>query len=210
MIFFTVAAFDFDNTLTDRDSFLPFLFFTHGFWKTIYQLFLLTPYFLAFLIGLSSRQQVKEMIITRFFKGMPMGQLEALGKKYADEKLDHYVKAEGLKKIRWHLALGHRCVLVSAAPDFYLKYWGERHGFESTLSSKLAVSPNGQVTGKLEGANCWGPEKKRRLLEYLGPIEYELYAYGDSRGDEELLSMADFSFYRSFGQIRKKRENDEH
>lgn len=198
----TIAAFDFDKTLIDRDSFVPFLFFAAGSANTILNLITLFPIFLGFSIGFYSRQQVKEAIISRFFQGIPIDHLEALGKRYALERLDQYLKPAAMRKFRWHKALGHRCILVSAAPDFYLKYWGENHGFEATLASHLAISDQGLVTGKLEGLNCRGPEKKRRLIEYLGPIEYELYAYGDSEGDAELLSMADFPFYRSFGHHR--------
>ncbi len=198
--FDTIAAFDFDKTLTDRDSFLPFLFFAAGFYNTIFNLFPLTPVFLAFIFGIYSRQEVKEAILTRFFKGIPIDHLEKLGKRYAEEKLDQFLKPEGMKCFKWHKALGHRCILVSAAPDFYLKYWGAKHGFEACLASELAVSPDGIVTGRLNGLNCRGPEKKRRLLEYLGSIEYELYAYGDSPGDAELLAMANFPFYRTFGR----------
>lgn len=198
----TIAAFDFDKTLTDRDSFLPFLFFAVGFSNAILNLIPLTPVFLGFLIGIYSRQQVKESILTRFFKDIPIDHLEKLGKRYSEEKLDLYLKPEAMRCFKWHKALGHRCIIVSAAPDFYLKYWGAKHGFEATLASELAVSSSGLVTGKLEGLNCRGPEKERRLLEYLGPIEYELYAYGDSAGDAELLQMADFPFYRSFGKHR--------
>ena len=46
------------------------------------------------------------------------------------------------------------------------------------------------------GANCRGPQKVVRLRAWLDArygddIDVELWAYGDSSGDEELLAFAD-------------------
>lgn len=194
-----VAAFDFDHTLINRDSLLPFLFYAEGYLQTGYRLGALCPVFVSFLVGKSSRQEVKEQILTRFFKGRAMEDLQAIGNRYADEKLDGYLKPEALERLRWHQAQGHRCVVVSASPEFYLKPWAARHGIEAVLASRLELTPTGELTGRLVGLNCWGAEKKNRLEAYLGPKEgYELYVYGDSRGDQELLALADHPYYRKY------------
>lgn len=194
-----IAAFDFDHTLINRDSLLPFLFYAEGYLQTVYRLGALSPVFASFLIGKSSRQQVKEKILTRFFRGRAMEELQALAKRYADEKLDGYLKPEALKRLMWHQSQGHRCVVVSASPEFYLKPWAARHGIEAVLASRLELTSTGELTGRLVGLNCWGAEKTRRLEAYLGPKEgYKLYAYGDSRGDQELLALADHPYYRTF------------
>jgi phosphatidylglycerophosphatase C len=194
-----VAAFDFDHTLIDRDSLLPFLFYAQGPIKTSVKLISLVPDFIRYGIRSLSRQEIKERILTCFFKGWSYHDLERLGKDYADNVLDHFVKTEALQKIRWHQTQGHRCIVVSASPHFYLSPWASRHGFEAVLSSVLQIDPQNSVTGHLIGINCWGPEKVRRLLEYLGPREsFQLYAYGDSHGDSELLEIADFPFYQTF------------
>jgi phosphatidylglycerophosphatase C len=58
---------------------------------------------------------------------------------------------------------------------------------------------DGRVTGRLAGANCYGPEKVRRLLALNPEREsYTLFAYGDGRGDRELLAAADHPYYRCF------------
>jgi HAD superfamily hydrolase (TIGR01490 family) len=194
-----VAAFDFDHTLIDRDSLLPFLFYAQGSIKASAKLISLIPDFIRYLIRRLSRQEIKERILTCFFKGWNYSDLEELGREYAADVLDRYVKKEALQKLRWHQTQGHRCILVSASPNFYLSPWAGRHGFETVLSSVLQTDPQSHVTGHLIGINCWGPEKVRRLLDYLGPREgFHLYAYGDSRGDSELLAIADFPFYQSF------------
>lgn len=195
-----VAVFDFDHTLTDRDSLLPFLLSVQGKWKTFCLLILLTPSFISYLMGSLSRQEIKERILFRFIGGMSFNEIERLGTEYAHNQLDQYLKPEAVKRLSWHQSLGHRCLLVSASLEFYLIPWAKRRGFEAVLGSRLQISPEGKVTGELIGLNCWGLEKEQRLMSYLGQKKpRQLYVYGDSRGDREILALADFPFYRNFG-----------
>jgi HAD superfamily hydrolase (TIGR01490 family) len=193
-----IAIFDFDHTLTNRESLVPFLFYAQGFCKTIYYLTLLSPAFVQYGVGHISRQEMKEKILTRFIGGKSFTDVQALGKQYADNQLDRYLKPEAIKRLTWHQSQGHRCILVSASVEFYLIPWAMRHGFEAVIASRLEVTPDGYVTGRLAGLNCWGPEKERRLLAYLGAEHPQLYVYGDSRGDQEILALAHYPFYRKF------------
>lgn len=194
-----VALFDFDHTLTRKDSLLPFLFHLKGFWQTLYFLFLLTPHFLAYTLRRVSRQEIKEKIIAQFMKGVLLSQLEIEAREYAHTKLDLYLKPAAIKRLRWHQSRGHLCLIVSASLDLYLIPWAQRQGFEAVLSSQLEVDLEGRVTGRLKGNNCWGMEKKKRIESYLKSTKpYLLYAYGDSLGDQEMLEMADYAFFRTF------------
>jgi HAD superfamily hydrolase (TIGR01490 family) len=194
-----VAAFDFDHTLIDRDSLLPFLIYIQGIWKTSYHLAVLGPAFVRYLTGHLSRQGVKEKILSRFMGGKLFTEVQALGQIYADQQLDDYLKPKAIERLAWHQAQGHRCILVSASLEIYLKPWAIRHGFEEVLASRLELTETGHIMGHLEGLNCWGSEKERRLLAYLGPKEnYTLYVYGDSRGDQEMLALADYPHYHTF------------
>ena len=48
--------------------------------------------------------------------------------------------------------------------------------------------PRDRFTGKLDGANCRGAEKVRRLREVFGEDMMRLEAaYGDTSGDKEML-----------------------
>jgi phosphoserine phosphatase len=67
------------------------------------------------------------------------------------------------------------------------------------IGTKLEVK-DGILTGQLATKNCYGSEKVRRIREIYNIDECEhIYAYGDSRGDKELLDFADESFYQFFG-----------
>lgn len=195
-----IAAFDFDGTITDCDSLIPFLLRTVGYCKGCAYLLSLSPTFLLFFLGRASRLQLKERTLARCFKGLSLHFLREKGKEFASgETLKRHLKFSALQRLRWHQQQGHRCVLISANLDVYLEPWANLMGFQDCLTSKLAIDAQGRVTGKLEGGNCRGAEKTRRLEQLLGPREnYLLYAYGDSDGDHELLAYADYPFYRTF------------
>lgn len=195
----TVAAFDFDGTLTYHDSLIPFLCFMFGHPKTYAKLLGLLPYLAAFPLGLISRKDAKEAILTAFLKDSALRFLETQAALFAKEPLMKLVKPQAWQKYQWHLSQGHTCVLISANLSLYLTPFGKQAGFTHILATELATSADQLLTGKLLGENCWGEEKVRRLDALFGPKkEYLLYAYGDSKGDEPLLKLADFPFYRHF------------
>ena len=170
-----------------------------GYAKTAGGIALALPMLAACGLHIVTRQAAKEAILKNVINGLPENLLRQKGVLFAEGPLNERIKPEGLKKLRWHQSEGHRCILISASLDVYLKPWAEKMGFNDFITSSLQVDSKGHVSGLLKGLNCWGPEKKRRLLELVGPKDsFELYAYGDSRGDRELLDLADHPFYRTF------------
>jgi phosphatidylglycerophosphatase C len=190
-----IAAFDFDGTITYRDTLLPFLKNVQGSFSTIKSLGMLLPCFIKFEIGQMTRAEVKEEILQQFLKGVPEETLCELGKRFASEYIPSKVKPEAIKRIQWHQRQGHRCVLVSANVEFHLIPWAKSVGIDDVIATRCEVS-QGVLTGHLLGNNCWGKEKLNRLSELVGSRDsYVLYAYGDSKGDYELLQAADYSFF---------------
>ncbi len=194
-----VAAFDFDGTLTRRDTLFPFLLFVVGdpvfAWKFLLSLPLLTGYAL----GLIRNDIAKQRVLTRFLADMELADLQQKGEQFAEQKLPGMLRSEAVSRLGWHLQNGHRCVVVSASLELYLQPWVLKMGFSDALGSKLETRADGRVSGNLLGENCFGPEKLRRLDALLGERSgYTLYAYGDSRGDKELLSGADHAFFKKF------------
>lgn len=192
-----VAAFDFDGTLTYKDTLLPFLFFVAGPLTGCYKLALQLPSVAWSLLRNHSRQTIKEGVLKRFLGKMTTEQAERLGQQFAFTQLHKHLKPDALERLHWHREQGHHCILISANLNIYLYPWAKKAGFHDVITSICEVEPHGTLTGRLVGLNCWGPEKVRRLLETLGTQhQYTLYAYGDSLGDKELLEAADFPFYR--------------
>ncbi len=81
-------------------------------------------------------------------------------------------------------------MLVSASLSLYLEPFADAVGFDDVIATRLEED-SGYLTGRLYGRNVRGPEKAARLRGLLGPDLAELWAYGDSAGDRQLLEMAD-------------------
>lgn len=194
-----VAAFDFDGTLTYRDTLLPFLKYAKGPFYIYSRLVLHALHLLAALKS-TSRQKIKESILTSCIAGMSEVEVRKKGTEFAARSLPHLMRPDALHRISWHLEQGHLCILVSANLDLYLEPWAKKMGFHAAITSQCEISSQGFVTGRLSGLNCRGPEKVRRLLQEIGPREtFTLFAYGDSEGDRELLSIADYAYYQRLG-----------
>jgi HAD superfamily hydrolase (TIGR01490 family) len=154
---------------------------------------------IGYFFGLSTRQQIKEGLLQNTIGGIPLEIVKEKGKEFARKKIRAKLKPEAMRKLQWHQNQGHRCILVSANLDVYLEPWSQMEKLQETLCSILQVDDNGRITGFLKGKNCRGEEKTKRLLALLGDRKsFILYAYGDSKGDKEMLEIADFPFYRKF------------
>lgn len=193
----TVAAFDFDGTLTYFDSFLPFLFFSFGKAKTFSKLFFQLPVFFLYCIGKRSRKQVKENLLAAFLKGMAQNDVSDLGKKFAEGPLSCLIREKAFEKLKWHQDQGHISILISANFSFYLSHWASCAGFDHILATDAAIDKNHLLTGKIQGENCYGKEKVKRLKALIKE-PFTLYAYGDSPGDKDLLELADYPFFKKF------------
>lgn len=195
----TIAAFDFDGTISYCDSLIPFLWTFAGTGKTVKNLILCLPQFLQFLNNKHLRQISKEHLLKKFLKGSEYELVSNAGQNYADGLLNKLVKPEALERIKWHKSEKHIMALISANLTIYLEPWSKNLGIEYVLASELEIDEKKLITGKLKGKNCWGAEKVAKLEKTFGPKEnYVLYAYGNSRGDKELLELADYPFYRTF------------
>lgn len=192
-----VAAFDFDGTLTHRDSLLPFLLYTTGLPAFASNMLVLLPTLAGYVLGMIANDVAKQRLLTRFFFGTPIERLRAQAEQFAAQRLPGLIRPAALRRLAWHKRQGHRCVVISASLELYVRPWALQAGFDEVIGSRLEASADGRVSGRLLEGNCFGSEKVRRLEALLDDRNgYTLYAYGDSRGDRELLSGADFAFYR--------------
>lgn len=191
-----VAAFDFDGTLTTRDSLLPFLHMVVGRWRFIWGLIITSPALISYALKLIPNWQAKESVLTHFLKGLTEQRLQQLGQRFATQKMSKLLRPAALQRLRWHREHGHHIVLVSASLEAYLIPWAESMRFDQVAGTQLEVQ-DGYLTGRILGKNCYGPEKVKRLQAMLGDLsQYCIYAYGDSRGDRELLDVANYPYYR--------------
>jgi len=180
----TVAAFDVDGTLTRRDTFLPFLVELCG----------PAPVGRALAAAAArqgrSRDALKAAVVRRLLAGRSADEVLAAGRAYAGRVVERRLRPDAVARLRWHQQSGHAVLLVSASPTAYLDEVGRLLGVDAVLATAFDVGADGRLTGELLGLNCRGPEKVRRVTDWLGGRTATLWAYGDSRGDRELLAMA--------------------
>lgn len=193
----TVAAFDFDVTITTKDTFVPFLVLAFGRLR-VYQAFLwlaLDGFMVLFKI--ESRDRFKELIVNALFKGQSVDRLKNIGQEHA-RKIKNLVRPSALHRISWHKERGHRLVMVSASLDLYLEPIAAELGFNDLLCTRLS-SDGCTFDGGLSGRNCRGPEKAVLLKNLLGDLSgFEIHGYGDSNGDNELLAVSTHPHWRPF------------
>lgn len=194
-----VAAFDFDGTLTRRDTLLPFLLHLLGWATLLRHAVRLFPVLAAYALGWMSNGAAKEKVLMRCLAGWSRAELECAAESFAAQRMPGLLRAEAMQRLAWHQRQGHRCVVVSASLELYVRPWAVRAGCTEVLATRLDFMAQPTVSGRFSGENCYGGEKVRRLEACLGARDgYTLYAYGDSRGDAELLAYADHRYYRNF------------
>ncbi len=184
------AAFDFDGTLTRKDSLLPFLQQVLGNARLTSVLALQSPWLAAYAMGWLANDRTKERLLRHTLGGMQRDELLQQGRRYAEHTLPGLLRSSILQRLRQHQELGHTCVLVTASLTLYTEPWGRAAGFAQVIGSEMTYDDRGCATGALSGGNCYGAEKEKRLRAIL-PANARLYAYGDSLGDREMLAMAD-------------------
>lgn len=192
-----VAAFDFDGTLTHRDTMFPFLLHAVGMTAFIRNVLMLAPTLAGYGLGLIRNDIAKERVFTRFLAGMHRDELSLMATQFAEQSVPRLLRPEAMRRLKWHMSQGHHCVIISASLENYVQPWALSVCFDDVIATRLEILEDGHISGKLSGANCFGTEKAKRLEALLGPRDsYTLYAYGDSSGDRELLKMADHAYYR--------------
>lgn len=184
-----VAAFDVDGTLTTRDCVVPFLRRSLGTPRVSVAL-ARHPIHLVIALIRRDRDRVKELAVSAF-AGRSAAAIAVEGERFAADVEEHSMRPDSRARLAWHRRQGHQVVLVSASLDAYLRPLGERLGVDGVLCATLDVGADGNLTGRLVGRNCRGPEKVARLEAWLAGRDVELWAYGDSAGDRELLARAD-------------------
>jgi phosphatidylglycerophosphatase C len=187
----TVAAFDFDGTLTHHDTFVPFLTRVRGRAAVARALAANAPSLLRTLTGAQARHRAKESLLIATVRGWWLDELRPIAEDFARHVVDHELRPDRLARLRWHQQQGHQVVIVSASPELYVGAVGRLLGCTHVIATRLEVDRRGRVTGRLFGANVRGPEKQRLLRDWLGDHPVHLWAYGDSAGDADMLALAD-------------------
>ena len=186
-----VAVFDFDGTLTTKDTFLEFIRFTYGTAKLYMGLVRYLPLLVFMKMHLYPNWKAKEIIFSHFYQHWKYQDFQ---KKCQEFKaiIDHYKRESSISALNNHLQKKHTVYVVSASIEEWVKPWCEQLNISGVIGTQIEVDSKGVITGRFLSKNCYGQEKVNRfLLQEPNRTEYYLYAYGDSKGDQQMLTFAD-------------------
>lgn len=192
-----LVAFDFDGTLTSQDSFIAFLRWREGRRAWLAGVAALTPAALRYLAD-RDRGRIKAAAVKRFLAGLARAELEAEAQAFATERGRALLRPDALRAWRRWQGDGARCVIVTASPELTVAPIARALGADRLIGTRLALDAQDRLTGALDGANCRGLEKVRRLKEAFGDDVALEAAYGDTDGDREMLALAEEKGFRVF------------
>ena len=201
-----IAAFDFDGTLVPGDSLPRYLIRLLGRRRFASALSASGPA-MAAAYRSSGRDGAKAALLLRAVAGVDAERATAVGESFS-RVLAGQVRPGMSERIEWHRGQGHRLVLVSASLGLYLIPFGRLRDFDEVIATALEVGPDGRLTGRLMGANVRAAQKAVLLKDWIGEVPATVWAYGDSRGDREMLAMADFpTMLGRRGRLRRSSVN---
>ena len=194
-----IVAFDFDGTLTIRDSFTEFLRWRAGPGAWALGLVKLAPAVAAYARD-RDRGRIKAASVKEFLKGVDRHTLEAEAERFAEEIWPRFMRPDALKVWNdWGERGAHR-VIVTASPSTTVAPFARKLGAEALLGTEFIFDSQDRITGDFAGPNCRGEEKVRRLKSAYGDDMTLIAAYGDTSGDTEMLAMAQQPGFRVFRQ----------
>lgn len=192
-----IVAFDFDGTLTVRDSYTAFLKWrtpTIRWWLGGLSLI---PAALAYLVH-RDRGKIKAAATKVFLGGVARERLEADARRFAELYSRKLLRPDAV--IAWKRWRNKRVklVIVTASPDVVVAPFARGLAADGILGTPLAFDAADRVTGAFASPNCRGPEKVARLKAAYGPDVEIRAAYGDTSGDKEMLAVAQEPYFRVF------------
>ena len=247
----SLILFDFDGTLTTRDTLIAFIRYVHGTRRTLAGFLRYLPQLVMMKLHLYPNWKAKQKIFTHFFAGMSLDNFNNCCRRFAADN-HHLLRPQGLATLRQALDAGAQVMVVSASIDnwvapFFTSLFPthstplssphstphttlysppstasshssgpDGNSQLSTLNSQLSTLNSqlsrllvvgtqievvdGKITGRFLTPNCYGPEKVHRVEALLSEPRdhYHITAYGDSRGDKEMLQYADERHYKPF------------
>jgi phosphatidylglycerophosphatase C len=195
-----VAAFDFDGTLSRRDTLVPFLARVGGRRRFAAVCARLGLSGVRGGLAIRNRDDVKAAMLRHLFEGRSEDELRTRGELYARDLLSDQLRPMVLDRLHRHRDAGHRTLIVSASLVYYLEPLAAELGIDGVIGVEPEVS-DGVLTGALARPNVRAGQKAVRLREWLdapadGPIpETFLWGYGNSSGDHQLLALAQRAYW---------------
>lgn len=196
-----IYCFDFDGTLTTSDTLLEFIKYAKGRGRFLMVFLMYSPLLVMMKLHLYPNWKAKQQIFAHLFAGMRIEKFDALCHDFAEES-QHLLRPKGITLVHEALVAGAQVFIVSASIDNWVRPFFDIRNLKGVqvLGTQIEVE-DGKLTGRFKSNNCYGKEKVHRIAEVLKSFErseYEIEAFGDSRGDKEMLAFADKGHFKPF------------
>lgn len=196
-----IYCFDFDGTLTTSDTLLEFIKYAKGRGRFLMVFLMYSPLLVMMKLHLYPNWKAKQQIFAHLFAGMRIEKFDALCRGFAEES-QHLLRPKGITLMHEALVAGAQVFIVSASIDNWVRPFFDIRNLKGVqvLGTQIEVE-DGKLTGRFKSNNCYGKEKVHRIAEVLKSFErseYEIEAFGDSRGDKEMLAFADKGHFKPF------------
>ena len=189
-----LALVDFDHTVTTCDSYARFLRSIATPRQRARAPWTVGPWMAAYKLRLLSAAGLRRRVTRIVFSGRDIAEVEAAGRRYADEQLPALLRPEMMARIAWHQARGDTVVLVSGSLHAYLRPWCDAHGL-ALICNRLAV-----VDGRCTGHYLRGDRGEHKADDIRAAYDLStfarVHAYGDSHEDGPMLALAQERWWR--------------
>jgi phosphatidylglycerophosphatase C len=195
-----IVAFDFDGTLTAKDSYTAFLAWNAGAWGYAAGLARLAPAALSYLAH-RDRGRLKAAATRLFLRGLSRNEIDRRARQFAQETWSDMMRPDAIRTWDGWRARGAEIVIVTASPEPVIAPFAARLGADRLIGTRMAFDAEDRVSGGFVGPNCRAQAKVDRLREAYGPELRLAAAYGDSSGDTEMLAIADEKGFKVFTEV---------
>jgi len=191
----TLVLFDFDGTITTRDTLIEFVRFYRGKRKYWTGMLMLAPMLALFAFKIIPNWKAKQYFLAHYFEGESLANFRSRCLAFSTKVLPHLIRPGALGALKAYREANATIAVVSASAENWVKPWCDQQGI-LCLATKLEVK-DGLITGKIAGRNCYGNEKVCRIREHFDLAKFKtIIAYGDSSGDKEMLELAHQRHYK--------------
>ena len=188
--------FDFDGTLTYKDTMFLFLKFYNPqkyFWSFVKHI----PLFILVKLHLANAERVKKSFIASILKGQRENTIAKKAQEFFNEFYPKIIRKNALEFIKNIDKENTESLLVSASLDIWTKPFAEKFGMK--LIATQAKFKDEVYTGQFITKNNNGQEKVSRIKKEIEGKKFDkIIAFGDTSGDKPMLSFAHESHYRFF------------
>ena len=157
-------------------------------------------------VGIYDEKRVKECFL-KFLEGSKEEEIASIVKEFYDNRLSKILYEDALKMMKKLKGEGYDVYLISASPEFYLMEFYAISEVDRIIGTKFSME-NGAFVRKMNGANCKGEEKVRRLKEVLKEENIEVdfqnsYMFSDSLSDAPLLNLVGKPYLINYKKIHE-------